>query len=199
MSEIDVLLARFIEKHIDSELGVDTTRKIKERLAKKGFSFAQAIKKFEPFEQVLRESFGKGADGMLKRIFNNIWQIKPSKEEVCFVIKDRDFANMILGTYGHKEKGIILEAVSESTLSIAEILKKLSLPQSTGYRLISSLIKEGFLIETGQDLTAGGKPTYKSTISTIDIKIQKSVEITVHFSNEVVKNSHIVAIVGPKK
>jgi predicted transcriptional regulator len=201
ISEIDVLFAKFIENHINTQLGSDTMQKVKDRLAEKGYSLTQAVREFDIFDKTLREFFGKGADGMLQKIFNAVFEMKKDKagNYRSFLIKDKGLINLILLTYSNQEKKAILETVAESALSISDILSKVNLSQSTGYRIISSLIKQGLLTETEpQEISAEGRKvsTYKSTISLLDIKIKKStIDMEVHFAHEIVKNSRIMAAI----
>jgi transposase len=202
-SEIDILLAKFVEKHVSIQLGPDMIQKVKNRLEEKGYSLTQAINEFDPFDKTLREFFGKGADGMLEKIFANICKMKKNKTKKMksLLIIDKSFINLILSTYGNQEKKSILEVVSESSMSISDILGKVNLSQSTGYRIISSLIKDGLLIEADrQEINADGRKlsTYKSTISLIDIRIKKSaIEIEIHFTTDMIKNSRLMSTIIP--
>jgi predicted transcriptional regulator len=86
-------------------------------------------------------------------------------------------------------------------LSVSDILGKINLSQSTGYRIISSLIKEGLLIEAEHDeVSAEGRKvsTYKPTISLLDIRIKKSIiEVEIHFTQDTIRNSRIMASIMP--
>lgn len=197
-SEIDHLFAKYTENHINNRLGPDMMKKIKNRLNEKGYSLTQAVREFDLFDKVLREFFGKGTDGMLKKIFNEIFEVKKGKhdKEKIFVIKDKKLLELILLSYANQEKKAILESVSESALSISDILDITKISQSTGYRIISSLINDGLLIETkstSENSDDRKVSLYKSTISLIDIKIKKSIIVMeVHFSNAIVANSRII-------
>lgn len=203
ISEMDVLLTKFIEKHVSAQLGPDMIKRVKNRLLEKGYTLTQAIKEFDPFDKTLREFFGKGTDGMLQKIFDKICEMKRDKygNFKSFVIKDKSFANLILSTYGNQEKKAILEVVAEASLSVSDILSKINLSQSTGYRIVSSLIKEGLLIEAEHDeISAEGRKvsTYKPTISLLDIRIKKAIiEVEIHFTQETIKNSRIMASIMP--
>ncbi len=203
ISEMDVLLTKFIEKHVSMQLGPDMIQRVKNRLLEKGYSLTQAIKEFDPLDKTLREFFGKGTDGMLQKIFDEICEMKRDKSGnlKSIVIKDKSFANLILSTYGNQEKKAILEAVSEDSLSVASILNKINLSQSTGYRIISLLINEGLLIESEHsEVSAEGRKVslYRPTISLLDIRIKKSdIEIEIHFTRDTIKNSRIMASILP--
>jgi predicted transcriptional regulator len=198
MEGLDGLLAKLLQLTIHETLGNETIQKIEERLLEKGYSLTQALQDFDPFDKILREFFGKEADEILLKIFNSIFDIRKDKYErpKSFLIKDKNFINLILSTYSSEEKRTILSVVSEYALSVSDILKKINLPQSTGYRIISSLIKDGLLVETdkSKNNTEGRKVSlYKPTISSLDIQIRKSlVEIEIPFTYELIKNSHII-------
>jgi predicted transcriptional regulator len=198
MEGLDGLLAKLLQLAIHENLGNETIQKIEERLLEKGYSLTQALQDFEPFDKTLREFFGKEADEILLKIFNSIFDIRKDKYErpKSFLIKDKNFINLILSTYSSEEKRTILSVVSEYALSVSDILKKINLPQSTGYRIISSLIKDGLLVETDKNKNnmEGRKVSlYKPTISSLDIQIRKSlVEIEIPFTYELIKNSHII-------
>lgn len=202
VSEIDVLLSRYVEKHIVANLGTDMVTKIKKRLDEKGYSLTQAIRVFYPFEETLREFFGSGAYGMLQKIFRNIFEKKNGAKNT-FVVKDKRFASLILETFGNEDKKSILQAVAESSMSVSEILDKADIPKSSGYKIINSLVDEGLLTVADQKTKNpdGNKVSaYKPTISSIDIRIQNaSIGIEVRFSDDGVKKSHIVAAATRKK
>jgi len=201
MSEIDALLSRYVQKYIVEDLGPDMMKKIKHRLHEKGFTVSESIKMFYPFDETLREFFGNGTDGMLQTIFSHIYELKRTKNTI--VIKDPEFSNLILETYGNKEKKSILQTLNNSYMSISEILDKAKIPQSSGYKTINSLIEDGFLSPTNTKIkNPGGNlaSTYGLTISFIDIKIHNSsLEITLKFNEENIKKSRILALSFSKK
>lgn len=198
VSKLDILLSKYIEEHIKSELGSDVIHKMKRRLNEKGYALTQSINEFDPFDKTLREFFGKGADGMLQRICSKVFEIKKDAKgsPKSLLIKDKNLTNLIFETYGNEDKKAILMAVAESALSIARILKKVNLAQSTGYRIIGSLINDGLLaeIEKTEHKTNGKRVSvYKATIPTLDIRINKStIEIEIQFTDEI-RNSRIIS------
>lgn len=202
VSEIDVLLSKYVENHIVANLGADMLAKIRKRLDEKGYSLAQAIRLFYPFNETLREFFGNGTYGMLQKIFRNIFEKKEGSKNT-FVIKDKTFASQILETFGNEDKKSILQAVAGSSMSVAEILDKAGIPKSSGYKIINSLVDDGLLTVADQKTKNpdGNKvSTYKPTLSSIDIKIQNaSIVIEIRFSDDGIKKSHIVAAAAKKK
>jgi predicted transcriptional regulator len=201
MAGLDNLLTKSLDSTIHEILGVETIQKIEARLFEKGYSLTQAITEFDLFDKTLREFFGKETDELLLQIFNNVFQMKKDKHghPKSFLIKDKNFINMILSTFSNETKRAILSTVSESSLSFPSILKKVPLSQSTGYRIMRSLVDDGLLIETNKGKEDGGaraKSMYKSTVSLLDIKIKKSIiEIEIPFTGEIIKNSRIIAAI----
>lgn len=198
MAEIDSLFAKFIEQHIDTQLGQDMKRTIKERIFERyGITLIEALREYEPFDKTLREFFGKAADGMIRQLFEKICTVKKTKQTISIEIKDKIFANLLLESYGHKNKKMILLAVSSSSLSISKILKQAQISsQTTGYRIINDLIEAGLLAESGFDLTSDGKKTqaYRSPIKKINIMLdQKSnLIITLEFADDLIAKSGIL-------
>jgi DNA-binding transcriptional ArsR family regulator len=201
MAGLDNLLTKSLDSAIRENLGSEIIQKIEARLFEKGYSLTQAITEFDLFDKTLREFFGKETDELLLKIFNSIFEMKKDKHgnPKSFLIRDKNFINMILSTYGDEEKRSILSAVSESILPFSSILKKINLSQSTAYRVVSSLIKDGLLIEADKhkESEEGRKVSmYTSTAFLLDVRIRKSVtEIEIHFTEEMIENSRIIAAI----
>lgn len=204
MAEIDSLLARFIETHLDTQFGLDMKRSIKDRIFERyGISLTEALRQYDPFDRTLREFFGKAADGMITQLFEKICIIKKTNRTICLEIKDKIFANLLLESYGDRDKKTILFAVSSSALSISKILKKANMSsQTTGYRIINTLINDGLLVESGFDITVDGKktPAYRTPIKKINIVMdQKSnLNVTLEFSDDLVAKSGVLTTLFPK-
>jgi hypothetical protein len=200
MVSLDNLLAKLLVPIIYQNLGDETIQKIKNRLLEKNYSLFEALKEFDPFDKTLREFFGKEADEILLKIFDSVFEMKRNRRGYpkLFLIKDEKFTNMILSTFSDEEKRAILAAVSESALPVSDMLKKVNLTQSTGYRIVGSLIKEGLLIETDKLKSTERKKVsmYKSTVSFLDIRIKKSIiEIEIPLTNEIIKSSRMIGAI----
>ncbi len=201
MSEIDSLLAKFIEYHLGIQFGTDVKRTIKNRLFERyGMSLTEALKQYEPFNRTLREFFGQAADGMIIQLFEKVCLIKKSGKVVSLQIKDKIFSNLLLEAYGDKEKKMILLAVSSSALSISKILKQTDISsQTTGYRIINDLIEDGLLVESGFDLSLDGKKTqaYRTPIKRIHIAVdmENTLDVTIEFSDDLIKKSGILTTI----
>ena len=64
MGGLDHFLAQSLESIIRENLGRRTVRKLEKRLFEKhGISLTESIEQFHKLDSVLREFFGKGADG----------------------------------------------------------------------------------------------------------------------------------------
>jgi hypothetical protein len=195
---VDSLLAQFVERHLDEQFGLETKRSIKDRIFERyGISLTRAIKEYEPFDRTLREFFGKAADGMIAQLFEKICTVKKSGRTVSLEIKDKLFANLLLESYGNKEKKSILFAISSSALSISKILKQANMSsQTTGYRIINSMIEDGLIAESGFDVSSDGKKAqaYRSPVKKINIAIdQKSaLSVTLELSDDLVSKSGVL-------
>ena len=151
MSGLDGFLAKSLEEVINKNLGEKTVKRIQDRLFEKfGMSLTQAMEEFDKVDLVLREFFGKGADGLEKRFFEGIFQSKSKKsKDGWYTLRDENAASTILQAFGDPEKKKVLETVSDTPKIIAEIIEECNLPQTSGYRKINSLIDEGLLYKSG--------------------------------------------------
>ncbi|WP_268543997.1 hypothetical protein [Candidatus Nitrosotenuis cloacae] len=195
MSEIDNLLARYVENNVNSNFDKEIIIKIKKKLEKNGYSLLRAIEVFYPFEEVLRDIIGSKSSGMLERICRAVCENKP-REKYAYVVKDRNFQDLILSTYGNNDKRSILQAIAKSPMSISEILDKADIPKSSGYKIVDSLLADGLLTTTDQkikNLDGNRVSAYRPTIESIDIRINGgSIVIELQFAEEYAKKSHIL-------
>lgn len=182
MVGIDHLFASSLNDIIKKNLGKQTTKKIEDRLFEKfGISLTQAIEEFDKLDLVLREFFGKGADGLEKKFFENVFQTKAKKsKDRWYTITDSRANQIILQAFGDPEKKKILESVSKTPKIIQDILNDCNIPQTSGYRKINSLIDEGLLAEAGQVVTGYKKINkYVSVLSNLKINISIEKDNTV--------------------
>lgn len=177
MSGLDHLLAKSLNEIIEKNLGAKTVKKIDDRLFEKfGLSITQAIEEFDKLDLVLREFFGKGADGIEKKIFENIFQTKSNKsKDHWYTLSDSYVNSVILQAFGDLEKKKIIESVSSSPKIINDILKDCQLPRTSGYRKINSLIDDGLIYQTEQIIIDNKKINkYACAFSNLKINIEKN-------------------------
>jgi len=203
MTEIDQLFAAALEKIIRDNLGDTTFRSIQNRLFEKyGISITQSINEFEKLDSVLIEFFGSGAKGLEKKFLDNICSIKSKKDKVekRFTIRDSSINQSILKAFSDDEMSKILNASIGEPWTISEILEKLDIPKTSGYRKINLLIKEGLLIKAGHDFTENRRSVekYKSLFDNVNIDFNNKVTVNVQFTPEVVMNSSILQTVYGK-
>lgn len=191
-SGIDILLSKYIEKHLLDHTNDIIIKKIKTKLAENGYSLVDATEIFFPLNECLREIYGSKTDRILKKLFDNIYE----RRKRLFIIKDKELVTLILQTYGNKDKITILQTIANSQMSISEILQNTNIPKSSGYKIINSLIKDGFLSLTNKKIqnTDGNKvSTYRQTISSLRIKIKDQlITLQIQFNNDSIKKSHIL-------
>ncbi len=200
MTEIDTFFASSIEKIIRDNLGSTTFQSIQNRLFEKyGISITESIKEFQKLDSVLREFFGAGAEGLEKKFLDSICCIKSKTDraEKRFTISDPSISQSILKAFSDDEMSKILNASIGEPWTISEILEKLSIPKTSGYRKINSLIEDGLLIKAGSDLTSNRRTIekYKSLFDNVNIDFNNKVTVNVQFTPEVIANSTVLQTV----
>ncbi|KAF6247419.1 hypothetical protein C6990_02840 [Nitrosopumilus sp. b3] len=199
MSGFDRLLVISLTEIIEKNLGSKTVKKIDDRLFEKfGISLIQSIEEFDKLDLVLREFFGKGADGIEKKIFENIFQTKSKKsKDPWYTLSDSYVNEIILQAYGDMEKKKIIESVSESPKIINDILKDCQLPRTSGYRKINSLIDDGLIYQSDQIIVDNKKINkYACAFTNLKINIEKNkLTVDVQLSESDIAKSSIFQII----
>jgi len=199
MVGFDHLFTNSLNEIIRKNLGTKTVKKIEDRLFEKfGISLTQAIEEFEKLDLVLREFFGKGADGLERKFFESILQTKLKKSKGNWhTITDSHVNATILQAFGDPEKKKILESVSDTPKIIADILKKCNLPQTSGYRKINSLIDDGLLVQSDQVIKDNKKINkYVCILTNLKINIEKNkIVVDVQLTPHEQQNSSIIQII----
>ncbi len=184
MGGLDLLLSQSLEKTIRDNLGQKASQKIEARLFEKyGISLVQSIEQFQKIDAVLREFFGAGADGLEKKFLDSICRAKNKREgSNWFTLEESLINHKILESYGDDDKSQIMNCVNVDAKIISEILAECKIPQTSGYRKINSLIKDGLLVEEGHVVSHDGRKVskYRTLFDNIRINIIKN-KITVDF------------------
>lgn len=164
-SALDRLLGQALESMIREKLGQKTCEKIEVRLRQRyNLDLAGSINEFYTLDATLREFFGPGADAIEEDFANRLISINtPAKGRLWITIANKDLAELILATYGDKEKRIILEVAFNRPSVILDLLETTGIPKSSGYRLINQLVDEGLLTEYGYAESSDGKKVSKYT------------------------------------
>lgn len=164
-SALDRLLGQALETMIREKLGQKTCEKIEVRLRQRyNLDLPASINEFYTLDATLREFFGSGADAIEEDFANRLISINtPAKGRPWITIANKDLAELILATYGDKEKRIILEVAFNRPSVILELLETTGIPKSSGYRLINQLVDEGLLTEQGHAESSDGKKVSKYT------------------------------------
>ncbi|MCV0429993.1 transcriptional regulator [Nitrosopumilus sp.] len=200
MTDIDTFFAPSLEKIISDNLGKTTFHSIQNRLFEKyGVSITESIKDFKKLDSVLREFFGAGAEGLEKKFLDRICAIKSKQDRIekRFTISDPEISQSILKAFSDDEMSRILNSSIGEPWTISEILEKLDIPTTSGYRKINSLIKDGLLIKTGSELTSNNRVVekYKSLFDNVNIDFNNKVTVHVQFTQEVIMNSTVLKTV----
>ena len=164
-SALDRLLGQALESMIREKLGQKTCEKIEARLRQRyNLDLPASINDFYTLDATLREFFGSGADAIEEDFANRLISINtPAKGRPWITIANKDLAELILATYGDKEKRIILEVAFNRPSVILDLLETTGIPKSSGYRLINQLVDEGLLTEHGYAESSDGKKVSKYT------------------------------------
>jgi len=122
---------------------------------------------------------------------------KQDKAEKRFTISDPEISQSILKAFSDDEMSKILNASIGEPWIISEILEKLDIPTTSGYRKINSLIKDGLLIKAGSNLTSNNRVVekYKSLFDNVNIDFSNKVIVHVQFTPEVILNSTVLQTV----
>ena len=199
MVGFDHLLAKSLNEIVKKNLGIKTSKKIEDRLFEKfGISLTQSIEEFDKLDLVLREFFGKGADGLERNFFKNLFQINSKKsKDTWHTITDSHVNEIILQAFGDSEKKKILETVSNTAKIIAIILKECELPQTSGYRKINQLIDDGLLVQSGCVMKDNKKINkYVCIFNNLKINIEKNnLIVDVQLTKLEQQNSSILQII----
>jgi hypothetical protein len=201
MVGVDNLLVKSVGTVIRDNLSEKTLQKIENRLFEKyGITVTQSLEDFHKFDTVLREFFGAGADGLERKIFENVCTMEKSKEvgQHWITIEDQFLTQIILEAFGDDDKKKILTTLTNESLIISEVLEKCNLPQTSGYRKINALIDDGMLTVRGQIITNDGKKVnkYVSVFENIKINIVKNkITIKVELNKESLENSTMIPII----
>jgi len=173
-SALDRLLGQTLESMIREKLGQKTCEKIEVRLRQRyNLDLAGSISEFYTLDATLREFFSSGADAIEEDFANNLISINTSaKGRRWILIENSELAELVLATYGDKDKRIILEVAFTNPSVILDILEATRIPKSTGYRLINQLVENGLLTEQGYAESSDGKKVNKYTALFERVKIE---------------------------
>lgn len=103
------------------------------------------------------------------------------------IIKDKSIISLILRSYADEDKKKILNVTATKPRIILDIINLCKLPQTSSYRKINSLIKNGLLIPDGQIQRKFGKKVtkYVSLFENLEINIIKNeINVKAKFSED---------------
>ena len=103
------------------------------------------------------------------------------------IIKDKSIISLILHSYADEDKKKILNITANKPRIILDIISTCKLPQTSSYRKINSLIKNGLLIPDGEIPRKYGKlvTKYVSLFENLEINIVKNdISVRAKFSED---------------
>jgi hypothetical protein len=103
------------------------------------------------------------------------------------IIKDKSIISLILHSYADEDKKKILNVTANKPRIILDIIHLCKLPQTSSYRKINSLIKNGLLIPDGEVQRKFGKKVtkYISLFENLEINIiRNEINVKARFSED---------------
>ena len=203
MNALDKLFAQTVTSVIRKSLGEKSYLAIEKRLEERwSITVSDAIQDFNKLDAILREIFGAGADAIEYDILHKIFSLRSSKKGTSLIsIENPDLSKTILATYGNPEKRLILNFAFNTPAPILDILENCNIPKSTGYRVISEILDDGFLTESGFSTTSDGKKVNKYTSLFSEVKIDIKLDnLTIHvvLKDELITESNLVKVLQGK-
>jgi DNA-binding transcriptional ArsR family regulator len=109
--------------------------------------------------------------------------VKKEDTSITIRINDTELTDKIIDAYLDKDNRIILYNL-RSPMTITEIVKKSKLPQSSVYRKVDTLVKQGLILFSGFDKdTKNGKGNhkgsmYEKTVQSISFNLKSDIHTT---------------------
>jgi len=199
MGALDKLLSQALESIIKKKLGEPVLKKVEHRLQERyGMTITDAIMDFHIFDATLREFFGTGADTMEEDFKEQLVSLNTSsKGRQWMTLENQELVDLILDSYGSKEKRMILNTALKFPNVTLEILEQCNIPKSSGYRIISELVEDGLLTEEGYAKTSDGKTVSKYTALFEKVKIEiegNEIQVQVLLKEHILEESNIFKI-----
>jgi len=176
MPGIDKFFAEIFSNKIKSNLDKSELKKIERELfQQEGKSIKMAMENCDLFNSLFKK-YNANYKSFELNWFNEICEIKNSKDHVIIHLLDKYLINKILRYFGDDEIRDILLQINEKELGIPDILRKSNVSRTSGYRKIEDLIKNGIIIETSKVMSKSKKISkYKCIFKKIDIKLEDDI------------------------
>ncbi|QMU55404.1 MAG: hypothetical protein GKS07_11200 [Nitrosopumilus sp.] len=209
MAGIDNMLAQYIRKSLEDQLGKKTTSQIEQELDSwYQIDLDGAIRQFEKLDRVLVNMYGKGpARSLEKRFLKPIIQTNNMTNEdednpgnnVAITITEPELVQTILTIVEDESFREIFE-VMEGDKSFENILQDadLEIARPSAYRKMEHLAKNGLIMETGYVTGQGSRKvkTYKKIFDAIDIQMNGgAISIVMAVDKNVFENSVILGTI----
>jgi len=210
---IDNMLAQYIRKSLENQLGKKTTYKIEQELDSwYQIGLDEATHQFEKLDRILVNMYGKGpARSLEKRFLKPIIQTnnpingddKGNRDNnISITITEPQLVQTILTIVEDESFRKIFEAMDKDN-SFEGILHDadLEITKPSTYRKMEHLAKNGLIMETGHVTGQESRKvkTYKKIFNQIDIQMRgggsNAISIVMTVNNNVFENSVILGII----
>ncbi|MDH3611306.1 MAG: hypothetical protein OEM79_06045 [Nitrosopumilus sp.] len=154
MPGLDELISNSLAEIIKRNLDSGDEKKLKMQLFQKhGLSIKQAIQDFSKINEILKNLLKTDVLSFEEICLREIISLKMNRNSVAVTIKDKKLKILIIEILGDEEYRNIIESTLEKALLISEIIETCKLSKTSGYRKISYLIRNGFLIPKKTEFT----------------------------------------------
>lgn len=199
MAGLDTLLVKPMEEEIRENLGEKTLQKIEKRLFERhGMNLTQSIQKFQVLDNVLREFFGDGAEGLERQVFEKVMMIEKlqAEERSWTTIENSSLARTILEALANEDNTKIINSVLSAPKTITEISDECKISSTVLCAKVNSLVEHGILIPSNdptQDGTIENK--FSSVFEDVNVVVKEnSVKIKVKINAASLKTSSLVQV-----
>ena len=207
MTGIDNMLAQYIRKSLEDQLGKKTASKIEQELDSwYQIDLDEAIQQFEKLDRVLINMYGKGPARSLEKRFlkpiiqtNNTTDNDNFDKDITITITEPQLVQTVLTIVEDESFRKIFEAMEKDN-SFEGILHNadLEIGKPSTYRKMEHLVKNGLIMETGYVTGQGSRKikTYKKIFDEIDIQMYGgAISIVMTVNNSAFENSIILGII----
>lgn len=176
MTGIDSMLAKYIRKSLEDQLGKKVVSKIEQELSSwYQINLDEAINQFEKLDRILVNIYGKhSAKSLEKRFLKSIIRTNYQANDSTITITEPQLVQIILTIVEDESYRKIFHVMHkdnsfERVLEIAD----LNIAKPSAYRKMEHLAKNGLIMETGYTVGQGNRriKTYKKIFDGIDIQM----------------------------
>lgn len=164
---------------LNEEIGKNSVKKLEARLFEKyGKLIFEVIEEWDKIYDILQEQYSGGASKITSKYIAKISKTNSSKrKDGNNIVDNPKTVKKIMRVLGDVDSTKVINYLLFNTNTILNIIKKVRIPSTSGYRKIEEMIELGMVVEDGYDISksTGRKiKKYTSPFKSISIIIDKS-------------------------